>query len=163
MFKIEALGWVSFWRALKFETFGWWAGSNLRHQSKNIEIKYKAHIKPLHATWYIHISNPMWRIKNQPSNSTSCSDNALCLLVLVVGRLYWGLQVTSSNPFRFGVAFWKVILREVYFEGPHDRVWRALKTPILNIDPNLGATKHHPSNEVRPGHYFLFPIYKNRI
>ena len=35
-------------------------------------------------------------MKNQPSNSTSCSDNALHLLVLVVGILYWGLQVMSS-------------------------------------------------------------------
>ena len=37
----------------------------------------------------------MCRIKNQPSNSTSCSDNALHLLVLVAGIFYWGLQVTS--------------------------------------------------------------------
>jgi hypothetical protein len=28
------------------------------------------------------------KIKNQPSDSTSCSDNALCLLVLVVGKIY---------------------------------------------------------------------------
>ena len=46
-----------------------------------------------------------YNVKNwdQPSNSTSCSDNALCLLVLVVDTVYWGLQVTSSNaiwPFK---------------------------------------------------------------
>ena len=35
--------------------------------------------------------------------------------------------------FQFGVAFWRVVLREVYFEGPN-RVWRALKTSILNTD-----------------------------
>ena len=44
----------------------------------------------------VHVCSTMWRIENQPSNSTSCSDNALCLLVLVAGRLYRGLQVTSS-------------------------------------------------------------------
>ena len=43
-----------------------------------------------------HVSSTMWGIKYQPSNSTSCSDNTLRLLVLVVGRLYWGLQVMSS-------------------------------------------------------------------
>ena len=32
---------------------------------------------------------------------------------------------------QFGVAFWWVVLREAYFEGPN-RVWRALKTSILN-------------------------------
>ena len=32
---------------------------------------------------------------------------------------------------QFGVAFWRVVLREVYFEGPN-RVWRALKT--FNIE-----------------------------
>ena len=46
----------------------------------------------------VHVFNTMWRIKNQPSNSTSCSDNTLHLLVLAMGRLCWGLQVTSS-PF----------------------------------------------------------------
>ena len=34
--------------------------------------------------------------------------------------------------FQFGVAFWRVVWREVYFEGP-DRAWRALKTSIVNI------------------------------
>jgi hypothetical protein len=57
-----------------------------------------------------------------------CTDNVLRLLVLVACMLYWGLQVTSS----FGVAFWWVVLREVYFEWPN-RVWRTLKTSMLNI------------------------------
>jgi hypothetical protein len=46
--------------------------------------------------YMIHVSNTMWRIKKQPSNSTSRSDNALCLLVLVTGILRWRLQVMSS-------------------------------------------------------------------
>ena len=44
----------------------------------------------------VHASNTMWRIKNQASNYTSCSDNTLHLWVLVAGRVHWGLQVTSS-------------------------------------------------------------------
>ena len=98
MLKIEALIWVSFWRALKFQLFSWRAGSNPRRQSKNIEMKHKAHIKLAHELYVVHVSSTMWRIKNRPSNSTSCSDNALRrLLVLVAGsRLYRGLQVTSS-------------------------------------------------------------------
>ena len=44
----------------------------------------------------VHVSNIVWRIKNQPSNYTSCSDNPLRLLVLVACKLHWGLQVTSS-------------------------------------------------------------------
>ena len=44
-----------------------------------------------------HASNTMGGINNQPSNSTSCSDNTLrSWLVLVAGGLYWELQVTSS-------------------------------------------------------------------
>ena len=37
--------------------------------------------------------------------------------------------------FQFGVVFWRVVVREVYFEGPN-RIWRALKTSILNIVAN---------------------------
>ena len=80
--------------------------------------------------YMVNVSNTTWRIKTQPSISTSCSDNALSLLVLVACISYWGLQWRLH--FQFGVAFWRVVLREVYFEGPH-RVWRALKTSILNI------------------------------
>ena len=60
----------------------------------------------------VHVSSTMWRIKNQPSNSTSCSDNALHLLVLVTCNLYWGLQVTSS------FSIWGCILKgQITFEG----------------------------------------------
>ena len=48
VFKIGALTWVSFWRALKFQPFSRTAGSNPRRQSKNIEMKYKTHIKLVH-------------------------------------------------------------------------------------------------------------------
>ena len=48
----------------------------------------------------VHNSNTMWRMNNRPSNSTSGSDNALRLLLLVTGKFYWGLQVTSSFSIR---------------------------------------------------------------
>ena len=38
--------------------------------------------------YMIHVSNLMLRIKNQLSNPTSYSDNALRWLVLVMGKLY---------------------------------------------------------------------------
>ena len=89
----------------------------------------------------IHVSSKMWRIKNWPSDSTSYSDNALRLLVLVVGKVYWGLQVTSS------FSIWGCILKGCFerciFEGPN-RVWRALKTSILNI-----ASYHHTQRRER--------------
>ena len=34
--------------------------------------------------------------------------------------------------FQLGVAFWRVVLRELYFEEPN-HVWRALKASLLNI------------------------------
>ena len=62
----------------------------------------------------------MGRIKNQPSNSTSYSDNALRLLVYVACKYIedfkWRLH------FQSGVAFWRVILREVYFWRPKSRL-----------------------------------------
>ena len=45
MLKIEALIWISFWRALKFQLFNWRVGSNPKRQFKNTEMKYKTHIK----------------------------------------------------------------------------------------------------------------------
>ena len=67
-------------------------------KSKNIELKYKIHITLVCINYVVHVSTTMWRIKNRPSNSTSCSDNTntLCLLVIVACKLNWGLQVTSS-------------------------------------------------------------------
>ena len=79
--------------------------------------------------WYymVHVFNIMWRIKNRSFNSTFCSDNALHLLWAYYNEDFkWRLHV------QFGVAFRRVVLREVYYEAPN-RVWRALKTSILNI------------------------------
>ena len=50
---------------------------------------------------------------------------------------------TSSDVFifQFGIAFWRVVLREVYIEGPN-HVWRALKASILNIGHDLQDYYH---------------------
>ena len=67
-------------------------------------------------------------------------------LLLVVTMPYacwflWRANYTEDFKwrlhFQFGVAFWRVFLREVYFEGPN-RVWRALKTSILNTAAPAG-------------------------
>ena len=97
--------------------FNWRTGSNPRCRFRNTNWGTKL-IVNLCMNYVVHVSSTMWRIKNQPSNSTSCSDNALHSLVLVAGILYWGLHVMSS------FSSWRCILkgyfeREVYFEGPN--------------------------------------------
>jgi hypothetical protein len=59
------------------------------------------------------------------------------LLVLTTPHTCWFLWWVDCIEdfkwrlhFQFGVAFWRVVLREVYFEGPN-RIWRALKTWTL--------------------------------
>jgi len=64
----------------------------------------------------LHVLGTMWRIKNQPSNSNSCSNNALRLLILVAGRLYWRLQVASS------FSIWGCVLKGCFERGI---IWRA--------------------------------------
>ena len=121
--KIEALIWVSFWRALKFQLFSWRAGSNPRRQSKNIlEMKNTKFILNSCMNYMVHVFSTMWRIKTQPSNSIACSDIALRLLVHVAGILDRGMPVTSSFSIRGCILkgcfergiFWSV---RVVFEG----------------------------------------------
>ena len=70
--------------------------------------------------WMVHVSSTMWKIKNQPSNSTSsCSDNALHLLGSCDGQIKLIEDFKWCLHFQSGVAFWKAILRDVYFEGPN--------------------------------------------
>ena len=54
---------------------------------KYIEMKCKTHIKLAHELYDTFFLYNV-KIKNQASNSTSCSDSAPCLLVLGMGRLY---------------------------------------------------------------------------
>ena len=79
-----------------------------------------------------HVSRTMWRIRNQPSNSTSCSVNALRLLVLVTGLLYWGLQVMSTTSIlglRFEGLFRErnILKGQIVFEGH----WRLQSWTLL--------------------------------
>ena len=111
------------WRALKFQFFSWRVGSNPRRQSKNIKMKYKTHIELVHQL-YDTCFQFIWRIKNQPSNSSSCSDNALRLFVLVAGGLYWRLHVTSS------FSIWGCVLKGCLERGIF---WRA-KSCLKNIE-----------------------------
>ena len=94
--------WVSFWRALKFQPFNWKVGSNSRRRSKNIEMKYKLILNL--CVKLVHVSNTMWRIKNEPSNSAYCIDNAL-RFVSSYGRHI--ILRTSSDVFIFylGLSF----------------------------------------------------------
>jgi hypothetical protein len=128
MFKVETLVRVSFWRALEFQPFSWRTGSNPRCQSKDILMNYKTCINACMKT------NTMWRIKSQPSNPTSCSDNALRLLVLETCILYWGFQVMSS------FSIWGCILKGYFERGI---LWRAkLRSKgieDLNLEWTIGA------------------------
>ena len=105
--------------------------------------------------YILHVSRTIWKIKNKSSNSTSYSDIALHMLVLMVGRLYSEFHVTSS--FSIGVVFWRDVLREVYFKGPK-HVWKALKTSTLNIDSQhpLCSTFHILYFTTQPPFWIMF-------
>ena len=89
-----------------FQLKGWFKSKTSIQEYRNeIQNSYQTIVYESHGT----CSSIMWRIKIQPSNSTSCSDNALHSLVFVAGRLYWGLQAMSS------LSSWGCILKG-YFE-----------------------------------------------
>ena len=92
----------------------------------------------------------MWKILGTNTSYSLYSGNHDCdelrinhlplLLVVTVPYARWFLWRADYTEdflwrlhFQYGVACWRVVLREVYFEGPN-RVWRALKTSILNIE-----------------------------
>jgi hypothetical protein len=146
--KIEALIWVSFWRALKFQPFNWRVGSNPRRQSKNIEWKYNTHMN--YMNYMEHVSSTMWE---------SRINHLTLLLVLTMPYVCWFLcHADYFEDFKwrlqlwFGVAFWRVVLREVYFEGPN-RICKALKTSILNI------RRVHKKSGFGPTLWQVFHIY----
>ena len=88
----------------------------------------------------VHVSNIMWRIKNQPylTSFLVVTMPYACWFLwrayyiedikwhlhfqFEVALLYWGLQVTSSFSIWGYVSFWRVVLREVYFEGSKSRL-----------------------------------------
>ena len=87
----------------------------------------------------IYVSSTMWRIKNQPSNSTSCNDNTLRLLVLVVGRYIenFTCHLHFNLGLRFEGLFWEryILKGQIAFKG-HWRLqyWTLLKS---HEDPHL--------------------------
>ena len=81
--------------------------------------------------YVIHVTSTVWRIKNQASNSTSCIDNALRLLGLVLGDYIEDFEWCLH--FQFGVVFWRVVVREVDFEG-HWRLQSCTLWPLHTRD-----------------------------
>ena len=115
VFKIEALIWGSFWRALKWKPFSWRAGSHSRCQSKNIEMKYKTRIELVHD---IYGTCFQYNVKRLRINHLTPP------LVVTMPYTCWFLwQVDDIEDFKWclrfqvRVAFWRVVLSEVYFEG----------------------------------------------
>jgi hypothetical protein len=82
------------------------------------------------------------RIKNQPSNSTSCSDNALQLVGSCDGQIISRIAsgVFNSN---LGMCFEGLFWERYIFEGPH-RTWRALKTSILSSGEHIFVESRCP-------------------
>ena len=134
----------------------------------------------------VHVFSTMWRSKSQPSNSTSCGDIALRLLVLVTGGLKWRLQVTSSF-FNLGLCFeglfWEryILKGQIVFEG-HWRLqsWRLgiivqitfkkqqftfsdAFVSILSWDRWLGVWTPLPKMEVSLRSVFLFEVVMCRF
>jgi hypothetical protein len=134
IFEIETFIRVSIWRALKFRLFGWKSNSNSRRQSKNIEMKYKTHIKLVHELYSTCFEYNVRWIKTQPSNCTSYSDNALHLLVLVTCNFYWELWgCVSKGCFERGI-FSK---SQIAFEGH----WRLQSRTLVGVmKPNSGQS-----------------------
>ena len=73
--------------------------------------------------------------------------------------LWWSHYIEDFKwhlHFQFGVSFWRVILREVYFEGPN-HVWRALKTSILNTGCNYWVHECRTQQQiVARRHFYRF-------
>ena len=132
VFKIEALIWVSFRRALKSPPFSWKVGSNPRRQSKSIEMKYKTHIKLVHELY-----GPCVPVHCEELRINHSTPLLVVSMPYACWFLWWADYIEDFKwrlPFQFWkVAFWRVVLKEVYCEGPN-HVWRALKTSILNTD-----------------------------
>ena len=125
-----------------FNVFNWRDGSNPRRQSKNIELKYKIRTKLVHGLCGTCFQ---YSAKNQESRI----KHLTLIIVLTMPYACWFLWRADYVEdfkwrlhFQFGVAFWRVVLREVYFEWPN-RVWRALKTSILNTRQNPSVAKAH--------------------
>ena len=159
VFKIEALIWVSFWRTPKFPALQ----LKDRFKSKtSIEEYRNANTKPilnLCIYYIVHVSSTLWKIKNQPSNSTSCSESTLRLAGSCGGQI---MLRTSSDVLifnlglRFERLFWEryILKGQIVFEG-HWRLqsWTLAKplqeTPTSKLQsPCVKTRKFHLSTHL---------------
>ena len=67
-------------------------------------------------------------------------------------RAYYMEDFKWHLHFQFGVAFWRVVLIEVYFEGPY-QAWRALKASIWNTSCGLMVGTPPPFCNSYPCHF----------
>jgi len=116
----------------------------VRFKSKTFIWEYSNEIKELIwnscMNYTVHISSTMWRIKNQSSYSTSCSDNSLRLVVVVCGQI---VSRTSSDIFifilglRFGGLFWEmyILKGQIAFKGH----WRLQSWTLVIAEDGVGG------------------------
>ena len=104
-----------------------------RFKSKTSIQEYKIEIQNSYWTWAWIICY-VFSVQCEESRINHLTQ----LLVVTMPYACWFLwQAYYVDDFKwrlhfqFGVAFWRVVLREVYIEGPNC-IWRALKTSILN-------------------------------
>ena len=92
--------------------------------------------------YMVHVFSAMWRIKNKPLTSF-----LIVTMLYACCFLWWAYYIEDCKwclHFQFGIAFWRVIMREVYFEGPN-HVWRALNTSILTTNYQASKCRKKPS------------------
>ena len=96
-----------------------------------------------------------------PVQCEELRTNHLTLLLVVttpyacrfLWRAYYIEDFKWRLRFRFGVAFWRVVLWEVYFKGPNC-LWRALRTSVLTIATTCTRAEPHGITREVMGVYF---------
>ena len=85
-------------------------------KSKNIEMEYKTHIKlahELHGTWFL--------VQCEELRINHLTPLLVATMPYACWFLWWADYIEDFKwrlHFQSRVAFWRVILREVYFKGP---------------------------------------------
>jgi hypothetical protein len=121
-------------KGFQISTLQWRVGSNPRRQSKYVEMKYKARIKPVHELCDTCSQN---NVKNQ--ESTNFTPLLVVTMLYACWFLRWADYIEDFKWrlfFQFGVAFQRVVLREVY-------IWRAKLRSKGIEDFNLKHSHHY--------------------